>query len=67
MQSRDEFEQLGDLKNLNDNSGSFQYLDNQIFRKTYIGAKKEIDDWLRIPSYMKSGGSKSTKGDETTG
>ena len=23
-----------------------------MFRKTYVSAKKEIDDWLRQPSYI---------------
>jgi hypothetical protein len=26
---------------------NMQYLQNQVFRKTYINAKKQIDDWLR--------------------
>ena len=24
-----------------------QYLQNQVFRKTYVAVKKQIDDWLR--------------------
>ena len=27
------------------------FLSHQVFRKTYFGAKKEIDEWLRTPSY----------------
>ena len=27
------------------------FLSNQLFRKTYVAAKKEIDEWLRCPSY----------------
>ena len=28
-------------------------MENQIFRKTYVSAKKEIDEWLRSYSYVK--------------
>jgi len=31
-------------------------LDNQLFRKTYVAAKKEVDEWLRAPSYEKGKG-----------
>ena len=34
------------------------YLTDQMFRKTYVAAKKEIDDWLRAPSYKNQKGDK---------
>ena len=37
-----------------DEHGHFQFLENQIFRKTYVAAKKEIDEWLRAHSYVRS-------------
>ena len=37
-----------------DDAGHFQLLENQIFRKTYVAAKKEIDEWLRAHSYTKA-------------
>lgn len=37
-----------------DNESNFQFLENQIFRKTYVAAKKEIDEWLRAHSYIKA-------------
>jgi len=30
------------------------FLTNQIFRKTYVAAKKEIDEWLRAYTYHNS-------------
>jgi len=32
----------------------FVFLENQLFRKTYVTAKKEVDEWLRAPSYVKA-------------
>jgi hypothetical protein len=34
-----------DLKKEDKRSG--QYLQNQVFRKTYVNIKKQIDDWMR--------------------
>ena len=38
---------------MREDPGHFQFLENQIFRKTYVSAKKEIDEWLRSYSYVK--------------
>ena len=32
----------------------YQLLENQVFRKTYVAVKKEIDEWLRSQSLFKS-------------
>ena len=56
MQSKSELESVGELLNNQSNDPShFQFLDNQIYRKTYVAAKKEIDEWLRAHSYVKPG------------
>ena len=49
MQQKSELES----SELREDAGHFQFLENQIFRKTYVSAKKEIDEWLRSYSYVK--------------
>ena len=47
-----------DLENVggepSDDTAHFQFLEQQMFRKTYVAAKKEIDEWLRAYSYVRS-------------
>lgn len=52
MQTKDELESVGELQN---DQSNFQFLESQIYRKTYVAAKKEIDEWLRAYSYQKGG------------
>ncbi len=42
-----------DIENLNGYEEAYgHFITNQLFRKTYVAAKKEIDEWLRSPSYF---------------